>query len=670
MPIIISGQETTKNYGFQKLELRDDDIWGETLNKNFDGIDAAIKAAALSAGQQGPPGEKGDPGAGLSIINSYGTEAQLRAEHPTGVAGEAYLIGDHLYIWLADLNDWYDFGQFQGPKGEKGDTGPTGSTGPKGDTGATGPAGPLGPAGKDGTGISINGNLTNPSQLPSTGATGEAYLINGSLWVWIPSANTWQDVGSIQGPKGDKGDTGAAGAQGPKGDAGTAGPQGSPGSTGATGATGLQGLQGPQGPQGSQGPSGPTGATGATGATGPNSVSTTTTSTITNNEFLRIISGKVASGTGAGANANCNIGSGAAWNSIGSDNTAVGNIAMGAASSGDGNVCVGRGAAYWTKSGAGVSSISGGTFIGRDSGPLVAATSNETAIGYAAKGMGNNTVTLGNTSVTKIYAQVAAITALSDRRIKEDIEPADTDLCLDAVKNLPVTRFKYKDFTGTHVDNHVTGWLADDVEKIFPKAVSQTDQFFPVLSEDGEQEYEEVKALVLQDIDDDEPLYVDAQKSVQYEAEKSDILTAKRAGMKRVGDLTRGKTLDGIKGLETSDDPGAAAIDDSLDASADNLVDEINAELHQHAEKYRERVPSQLTAKGSNRRSVKDGPMMYEMSDNKDTVIVKREKTFVMEGVKDITMTEALPTLWGAVQALLTRIEFLENKIAVLEAMP
>jgi hypothetical protein len=113
---------------------------------------------------------------------------------------------------------------------------------------------------------------------------------------------------------------------------------------------------------------------------------------------------------------------------------------------------------------------------------------------------------------------------------------------------LPVSRYKYKDFTGEHTDTHVTGFMADDVETIFPKSVSVSDQYFPVLDENGEKTYEEIE--------------------------------------------------------ETTTDPDG-------------------------------------TIKTSTR-----------------TVA----KMFLIKDVKDITMTEAIPTLWGAVQELMAKVEKLEQK--------
>jgi hypothetical protein len=65
-------------------------------------------------------------------------------------------------------------------------------------------------------------------------------------------------------------------------------------------------------------------------------------------------------------------------------------------------------------------------------------------------------------------------TIVSDERIKEEIQLADLDLCYQAVKNIPLKRFKWKDevYTEEQVrDRRKLGWIAQDVEAVFPKAV-------------------------------------------------------------------------------------------------------------------------------------------------------------------------------------------------------
>jgi hypothetical protein len=60
-----------------------------------------------------------------------------------------------------------------------------------------------------------------------------------------PSFETWENVGSIQGPQGDPGPPGETG---PQGATGAAGPPGETGLSGSPGATGPQGPQGPAAP--------------------------------------------------------------------------------------------------------------------------------------------------------------------------------------------------------------------------------------------------------------------------------------------------------------------------------------------------------------------------------------------------------------------------------------
>jgi hypothetical protein len=66
-------------------------------------------------------------------------------------------------------------------------------------------------------------------------------------------------------------------------------------------------------------------------------------------------------------------------------------------------------------------------------------------------------------------------TITSDERIKEDIELADLDLCYDAVKTIPLKRYKWRDevYSDEKVsDRNKLGWIAQDVETVFPKAVN------------------------------------------------------------------------------------------------------------------------------------------------------------------------------------------------------
>lgn len=80
--------------------------------------------------------------------------------------------------------------------------------------------------GADGTGVTILGNYESYAALIAahpSGTPGDAYIVQGNLYVWSATSSDWIDVGNIQGPagaqgakgeKGDKGDTGAKGADG------------------------------------------------------------------------------------------------------------------------------------------------------------------------------------------------------------------------------------------------------------------------------------------------------------------------------------------------------------------------------------------------------------------------------------------------------------------------
>ena len=255
---------------------------------------------------------------------------------------------------------------------------------------------------------------------------------------------------------------------------------------------------------------------------------------------------------------NTAVGAGALYhNTTGSENTAVGENAL-SNIIGNYNTAIGRYAGTETNTGETFTTGTTSVYIGTSAKASANGVSNEIAIGFNSNGSGSNTFTLGNPNITQLRCQVTSITALSDRRIKEDIEPADLDMCLADVRRLPIHRYKYKDFTGTHLDKHVTGFMADDVEEVFPKAVSATDQYFPVLDADGNPEMETVE-----------------------------------------------------RQIETGAD--------------------------------------------------EEGNPTYT------TKTEEREKRFLMEQVKDITMTEALPTLWGAVQKLAAIVEAQAAEIAELK---
>ena len=55
-------------------------------------------------------GAQGDSG-GVYILGQYDTESELNTAHPTGVIGQAYMVGEDVFIWNALLNRWVNIGQ-------------------------------------------------------------------------------------------------------------------------------------------------------------------------------------------------------------------------------------------------------------------------------------------------------------------------------------------------------------------------------------------------------------------------------------------------------------------------------------------------------------------------------------------------------------------------------
>lgn len=66
--------------------------------------------------------EGGVGGGGAKLKGYYDTVAELEAAHPTGDAGDAYLVGNpsHIYTWLVDDQEWHDGGAFTAVPGPEG----------------------------------------------------------------------------------------------------------------------------------------------------------------------------------------------------------------------------------------------------------------------------------------------------------------------------------------------------------------------------------------------------------------------------------------------------------------------------------------------------------------------------------------------------------------------
>ena len=127
-------------------------------------------------------------------------------------------------------------------------------------------------------------------------------------------------------------------------------------------------------------------------------------------------------------------------------------------------------------------------------------------------------------------------TIVSDERIKEEIELADLSLCYQAVKGIPLKRYKWKEavYTEEQVhDRHKLGWISQDVKAVFPKAVRISEFKYNQVFDD------ETGELVSEDIIEDchdlnaDQLYAAMYGAVQMlmakvetlEASNTDLLT-------------------------------------------------------------------------------------------------------------------------------------------------
>ena len=158
---------------------------------------------------------------------------------------------------------------------------------------------------------------------------------------------------------------------------------------------------------------------------------------------------------------NTTSGSDALFHSLGNGNTASGKSALFDNTTGNDNTAVGLS--------AGLSNTMGksNTFVGSDADANAGVYTNGTALGNGAELTASNSIVLGNRSISRIYANVTTITALSDRRRKKDIRALDADLGLDFIEKLkPVSyRFNHGDETERY------GFVAQDLVQALPASL-------------------------------------------------------------------------------------------------------------------------------------------------------------------------------------------------------
>jgi hypothetical protein len=156
-------------------------------------------------------------GGGIVILGSYATFGDLVAAHPTANVGDAYMVGEDLYVWTGV--QWQNVGPIrgpQGPQGEQGDPGQAGSevelqnngthiqwryVGAPSWTNLVALSTLIGPPGADGREI----------QLQNTGTQIQWRYVGDVGWTNLIS------VAAITGPRGPQGDQGDPGTDGTDG---------------------------------------------------------------------------------------------------------------------------------------------------------------------------------------------------------------------------------------------------------------------------------------------------------------------------------------------------------------------------------------------------------------------------------------------------------------------
>lgn len=127
-------------------------------------------------------GTYGKDGTSVTILGSYNTLAELQAAHPTGNAGDAYMVGGDLYVWNGSA--WEDVGQIQGPQGPQGATGPQGPQGETGPQGATGPQGETGPQGTSITKVQPQYYLSTSATSATGGSWSNTLTYVTGKYIW------------------------------------------------------------------------------------------------------------------------------------------------------------------------------------------------------------------------------------------------------------------------------------------------------------------------------------------------------------------------------------------------------------------------------------------------------------------------------------------------------
>jgi hypothetical protein len=158
-------------------------------------------------------------------------------------------------------------------------------------------------------------------------------------------------------------------------------------------------------------------------------------------------------------------------NTIGNNNVALGSNALYYNTSGSDNIGIGYQAGYLSTATTGNNNI----YIGNNALPS-AAVSNEIVIGNNTVGRGQNTVAIGNSSITNNYfygaIDATAFNVTSDQRLKTNIAPL-TNANQLINRLVPVSYDKKINLADIHYSvMNEYGFIAQEVQKVLPMVIS------------------------------------------------------------------------------------------------------------------------------------------------------------------------------------------------------
>lgn len=176
-----TGVSESNQYEWMCVRTKTDDLWsdwnGPTVwskwganGKDGDGVEYIYKRTTTNLSPDRPTE--------VSQEDDFVPEGWT--DHPTGVNE------NNMYEWVC-VRKYKEgiWGEFSNPAlwakwGEKGEPGKDGN---------------------DGTSVNIKGELASEDQLPESAQPGDAYVVNGDLYVW--DGLRWNNIGGIKGPAGD-----------------------------------------------------------------------------------------------------------------------------------------------------------------------------------------------------------------------------------------------------------------------------------------------------------------------------------------------------------------------------------------------------------------------------------------------------------------------------------